>query len=73
MLSQHKEILTDYIIVYFQNTSETFINELLQMHKIHPGFPYPKKVNYEKHQADDNNIISGVAVSESVIQSKYDG
>lgn len=43
------------------------------MHKIHPGFPYPKKVNYEKHQADDNNIISGVAVSESVIQSKYDG
>ena len=43
----------------------------MQMHKIHPGFPHPKKVEDDKQQANDHHIISGSAVSEPVIQSNY--
>ena len=41
------------------------------MHKIHPGFPHPKKVEDDKQQANENHIISGSAFSEPLIHSKY--
>lgn len=32
----------------------------MEMQKIHPGFPHPKKVKNDKQQGNHNDIISGV-------------